>query len=266
MAYYLKLLTNGNTDFIELPTNLQGLLNVRDMSAYNIDRYYVGHQQKELFRQIYIGTKVYTEMMAYGLPYSNSTLIYGDPGTGKTEFAKYVAYKLGLQYAYLNFSYLIDAYMGKTANNIQRAFDHCKGMQCVLMVDEIDCIGIKRSNRSPLDGELGRITVALMQCLDELVDGQVVIAATNRCDILDPALLRRFQRKVEFTRYSKEEELSMIKHIVDHVDVLELNQEMLDYSAENHTQSETLNYLTGKISEKVMERIQKNEDSRIQMG
>lgn len=44
--------------------------------------------------------------MEYGISYHNSTLLYGVPGTGKTEFARYVAYKLGLPYAYLNFSNL----------------------------------------------------------------------------------------------------------------------------------------------------------------
>ena len=55
--------------------------------------------------------------------------IYGEPGTGKTEFAKYVAFKLGVPYAYLNFSYLIESYMGKTAQNLQKVFDFCKGQQ-----------------------------------------------------------------------------------------------------------------------------------------
>ena len=46
-------------------------------------------------------------------------------------------------HAYLNFSYLIESYMGKTAQNLQRVFDYCKGQKCVLMLDEIDCIGLE---------------------------------------------------------------------------------------------------------------------------
>lgn len=77
-------------------------------------------------------------MSEYGIPYLNSTLISGIPGTGKTEFAKYVAYRLDLPYAYLNFSYLIDSYLGKTAQNLRKVFDYCKGQKCVLMLDEVD--------------------------------------------------------------------------------------------------------------------------------
>ena len=74
-----------------------------------------------------MGADVTTKMLAYGIPYTNSTLLYGVPGTGKTEFARYVAFKLGLPYAYLNFSCLIDSYLGKTAKNLNQVFDYCKG-------------------------------------------------------------------------------------------------------------------------------------------
>lgn len=192
--YYKKLLTNGSVNLFELPSNLKGLIHMQDVSDFRENRYYLGNQQKNLFEQIKKGVSVITKMLEYGIPYTNSTLIYGIPGTGKTEFARYVAFKLGLPYAYLNFSCLIESYLGKTAQNLQRVFDYCKGQRCVLMLDEIDCIGLERGNDTGADGELGRTTIAMMQALDGLVDGQIVIAATNRCDRLDKALLRRFQR------------------------------------------------------------------------
>ena len=190
-------------------------------------------------------------MLEYGIPYTNSTLIYGIPGTGKTEFARYIAYKLGLPYAYLNFSYLIESYMGKTAQNLQRVFDYCKGQKCVLMLDEIDCIGLERGHDTGADGELGRTTIALMQALDGLIDGQVVIAATNRCDRLDRALLRRFQRQVEFTTFSQKDRKAMILTFVNSVDSTFLTDDILQYAEEPHTQAETVKYLIEKIVETV---------------
>lgn len=145
-SYYKKLLENGSTKMFELPLNLKGLLNVQDVSDFNEARYYLGKEQKKTYEQIVEGVNSTLKMLEYGIPYMNSTLIYGEPGTGKTEFAKYVAFKLGLPYAYLNFSYLIDSYMGKTAQNLNRIFDYCKGQKCVLMLDEIDCIGIERGH------------------------------------------------------------------------------------------------------------------------
>lgn len=249
--YYRKLLENGSTNMFELPPNLKGLINMQDVSDFNEERYYLGKQQKELFVQIEKGVRTTTKMLEYGIPYMNSTLIYGEPGTGKTEFAKYVAYKLGLPYAYLNFSYLIESYMGKTAQNLNRVFDYCKGQKCVLMLDEIDCIGLARGHDTGADGELARTTIALMQSLDGLVDGQIIIAATNRCDRLDKALLRRFQRQVKFEKYDTEERMAMIKTYINSVDPSFLTEDIEQYAIESHTQAEIVKYLIEKIVEKV---------------
>lgn len=224
---------------------------MQDVSDFREDRYYLGNQQKELFEQIEKGVKTTTKMLEYGIPYTNSTLIYGDPGTGKTEFAKYTAYKLGLPYAYLNFSYLIESYMGKTAQNLQRVFDYCKGQKCVLMLDEIDCIGLERGHDTGADGELGRTTIALMQALDGLVDGQIVIAATNRADRLDKALLRRFQRQIKFEPYDKTECSSMIQKYMLSVNPAFLTDDVIHYADKEHTQAEIVKYLIERIVEKV---------------
>ena len=247
--YYKKLLMNGSVNLFELPPNLKGLINMQDVSDFREERYYLGKQQKYIFEQIVRGVRVTTKMLEYGIPYANSTLIYGIPGTGKTEFARYIAYKLGLPYAYLNFSYLIESYMGKTAQNLQRVFDYCKGQKCVLMLDEIDCIGLERGHDTGVDGELGRTTIALMQALDGLIDGQVVIAATNRCDRMDKALLRRFQRKIEFVPFVQEERIAMIQTFVNSVDPTFLTDKILQYAEEPHTQAETIRYLIEKIVE-----------------
>lgn len=250
-TYYKKLLENGSTNMFELPANLTGLLHMQDISDFREDRYYLGNQQKELFEQIEKGVKTTTKMLEYGIPYMNSTLIYGTPGTGKTEFAKYTAYKLGLPYAYLNFSYLIESYMGKTAQNLQRVFDYCKGQKCVLMLDEIDCIGLERGHDTGADGELGRTTIALMQALDGLVDGQIVIAATNRADRMDKALLRRFQRQVKFEPFSEAERSYMIRKYMLSVNPAFLTDDVMRYADKEHTQAEIVKYLIEKIVEKV---------------
>lgn len=248
-VYYKKLLENGSVNLFELPSNLKGLINVQDVSDFNESRYFLGKQQHEMFAKIDTGVRTATKLLEYGIPYMNSTLIYGEPGTGKTEFAKYTAYKFGLPYAYLNFSSLIESYMGKTAQNLQRIFDCCKGQECVLMLDEIDCIGLARGNDGGCDGELGRTTIALMQALDSLTDGQIIIAATNRQDRLDAALLRRFQRQVEFKRYELEEELEMIKTYITSVDVDFLTDEIIAYASESHTRADTVKFLIEKIVE-----------------
>ena len=250
---YKKLLENGNTNVIEVPVAIQGLLNMQDMSGFNEKRYYLGRQQEQLYSTIEKGVRTSLKMLEYGIPYLNSTLISGIPGTGKTEFAKYVAYRLDLPYAYLNFSYLIDSYLGKTAQNLRKVFDYCKGQKCVLMLDEVDCIGLARGHGTGADGELGRTTIALMQELDTLTDGQVVIAATNRADRLDAALLRRFQNRTEFTCFDKDERKAMIEKYMQSVEPSFVTDEILAYADEPHTQAEIVQYLINTIVEKLSE-------------
>ena len=251
---YKKLLEN-NPNMMELPTNIKGTLRMEDVSGFHEDRYYVGKQQQTLIDQIKKGVAVTLQMREYGIPYRNSSIIYGVPGTGKTEFARYVAYLLGIPFAYVNFSYLIDSYMGNTSKNINRIFDFCKGQKCVLLLDEIDCIGLKRGNDSGTDGELARTTISLMQALDDLTDGQIIIAATNRYDRLDAALVRRFQRKMEFLPFEKAERIEMAKTYMDAVNPEFLTDDVLIYAAEPHTQAEIMNFMVDAIVSRISENV-----------
>lgn len=253
VAYCKKLLENGTTKIFELPVNLKGLLNVIDVSGFRKNRYYLGNLQREVFSEISRGYDVTVKMLELGIPYLNSTLIYGEPGTGKTEFAKYVAYKLGLPFAYVNFSYLISSYMGDTSKNLRAVFDYCKGQKCVLLLDEIDCIGLARGSGKGTDGELARTTISLMQCLDNLVDGQIVIGATNRADRLDKALLRRFHRKYEFEKFNESSRLKMIAMFLNDVGMEFDGRSVSDYAAEDYTQAEIQKHIVDCIVKAIVE-------------
>lgn len=250
--YYKKLLENGNVKSFELPSNLKGLLNMIDVSDFKESRYYLGNIQKKVFEEISRGYEVTVKMLELGIPYLNSTLIYGEPGTGKTEFAKYVAYKLGVPFAYVNFSYLISSYMGSTSQNLRKVFDYCKGQKCVLLLDEIDCIGLKRRDGKGADGELARTTISLMQCLDELTDGQIIIGATNRADRLDKALLRRFQRKCEFVRFKEVDRLEMIKKFIADINMDCVTIDAVEYAKQDNTQAEINKHLIECIAKAII--------------
>ena len=78
--------------------------------------------------------------MELQIPYKTATLLYGPPGTGKTMFARYIAFKKALPFCYLNFSRIIDSYMGSTAKNIAKAFAYASSNPCIFMLDEVDTI------------------------------------------------------------------------------------------------------------------------------
>ena len=127
-------------------------------------------------------------------------------------FGKYIAYKMGLPFCYLNFSKVVDSYMGVTSRNIAQAFAYASTNPCVFMLDEVDTISCNRDKTaSGADREIGRVTVTLMQEFDKLANDVVVIAATNRLDILDKAFVSRCSQKYEMPPFTCDES----KHMID---------------------------------------------------
>lgn len=248
------LLVNGGPNFLELPANLIGCLRMEDVSDFRESRYYLGKKEKEIFENIEQTKRVSMKLLEIGIPYLNSTLLYGVPGTGKTMFGRYVAYKLQVPFAYVNFSYLIDSHMGNTSKNLKKVFDFCKGKPCVLMLDEIDCIGLKRNgDGGGSDGELARTTISLMQELDMLTNEQIVIGATNREDQLDPALKRRFFQKQEISVFDEAERQEMAFRFLDDVGIEYDRTEVVAYSKEQRTQADIIKFATQIVIGKVMQ-------------
>lgn len=247
------LLENGGRNFLELPANLNGILRMEDVSDFREGRYYLGEREQRVFEHIEQTNRMSMRLLELGIPYLNSTLLYGKPGTGKTMFGRYTAYKLGLPFAYVNFSYLIDSYMGNTSKNLKKVFDFCKGKRCVLMLDKVDCIGLKRSGGGDgAGGELARTTISLIQELDSLTNEQIVIGATNREDRLDPALKRRFFQREEFTVYDESEREKMARKFLDDVGIKYDPSEIQGYAREKRTQAEMIQFATQLVIRNVM--------------
>ena len=216
---YKNILESSGSNMIELPYDLKNILCVEDVSnSFKEGRYFLSVREKEVFENIIRMKKVSEKLMEMSIPYLNSTLLYGESGTGKTTFGRYIAYKMGLPFCYLNFSNLVDSYMGNTSKNISKAFAYAISNPCVLMLDEIDCISIRRSSSasSNVDGEMARITITMMQEFDKLTNDIIVIGATNRKDRIDEALLRRFSLKHEVKALDNEEKFDMVhKYLSD---------------------------------------------------
>ena len=206
--YYRKILVgSASTLMSNLPSDMQTFLVGESPSGFDPDRYYVRESDKPVIEDITRMKKIADRLSEKRIPYKNTTLLYGESGTGKTELGRYIAYKLNLPFFYVSFVSMIDCYMGSTAKNIHKVFDFCNTIPCVLMLDEVDCIAAKRSagGSKGADGEIERTTIGIMQELDRLPNHVTLIAATNRLDIVDEALLRRFSIKHEVGNMSKKE-------------------------------------------------------------
>lgn len=208
ITYYKKILVNDSGRFMmTLPNNVKTYLVGETPGNFNIDRYYIRKCEQDIVDTVIKMKLVADEMSIRKIPYKNTLLLYGESGTGKTELGRYIAYKLNLPFFYISFSSIIDSHMGSTAKNIHSIFDFCKTIPCILMLDELDCIAMKRSSigSKGVDGEIERTTISIMQEIDNLPNHVTLIAATNRLDIVDEALLRRFSIKHEITNMTEEE-------------------------------------------------------------
>ncbi|MER2027515.1 MAG: AAA family ATPase, partial [Lachnospiraceae bacterium] len=129
-----------------------------------------------------------------------SVLLYGPPGTGKTLLARALAGEAGVPFFALSGSDFVEKYVGVGASRVRALFKKArKAGKCVVFIDEIDAMG-KRRDDSASD-ERDQTLNALLSEMSGFYtgDGVIVMAATNRIEALDPALLQpgRFDRQIE---------------------------------------------------------------------
>lgn len=167
-------------------------------------------QMEELYEGIILSITHPEKFKRLNITPPKGILMYGPPGTGKTLMARACAAKTGATFLKLAGPQLVQMYIGDGAKLVRDAFALAKSKApSIIFIDEIDAIGTKRSDSdSTGDREVQRTMLELLNQLDGFsgTPNVKVIAATNRVDILDPALLRsgRFDRKIEFPLPNKE--------------------------------------------------------------
>lgn len=234
-------------NFMELPYDLKGILKVEDVSvSFNEKRYYLTDSENEIYKHISSIKNINSKLDEMGISYLNSVLLYGESGTGKTLFGRYVAYKLGLPFAYLNFSSCVNSYLGSTQKNIEKVFDYVSKMKCVFMIDEIDAIGLERGQKNDV-GEMSRIVISVMQALDLFRNDTIVIGATNRIDMIDKALSRRFAIKHEVKPLNEKQTKELIIQYLSDINIEYDMENVENYSKKCNKQSQIVNNIIQSI-------------------
>ncbi len=136
------------------------------------------------------------ELAALGVQPNMRCLLYGKPGVGKTMLARYIGAKLGLPIVEARLDGLVSSFLGTTARNIGALFDFADRYRCVLFLDEFDAIAKARDDAQEV-GEIKRVVNALLQCLDARGRRGFTLAATNHDHLLDAAVWRRFDGRIE---------------------------------------------------------------------
>ena len=174
-------------------------------------------QIKEIKEVIELGLKHPELFESLGIAQPKGVLLYGPPGTGKTLLARAVAHHTDCKFIRVSGSELVQKYIGEGSRMVRELFvmarEHAPS---IIFMDEIDSIGSSRvEGSSGGDSEVQRTMLELLNQLDgfEPTKNIKIIMATNRLDILDPALLRpgRIDRKIEFPPPSVEARADILR-------------------------------------------------------
>ncbi len=185
--YYQKLDDREIADLIlEKVTSDYTLQNIiAEGSVKNELKFFIEeHQKIEILRR-------------FDLPVANKVLMYGPSGCGKTLASYVIAGELKKMMVVINLGAIVSSKLGETSKNLSKIFKKAAIEDCIIFLDEFDSLG-KVRDYSQDHGEMKRVVNTILQLFDYLPQNSIVIAATNQKDMLDEALIRRFDNIIEF--------------------------------------------------------------------
>lgn len=171
---------------------------IKDKSPISIEDVYLSEDNKYVINQLIKEYKYQEELSKYGLTVNHKILFHGASGCGKTMLAKSIASALDKHILVLNLSNVIHARIGETSQNMKQIFEKAIREKAILFLDEFDQIGKQRVSDENDVGEMRRLVNSVIQQMDYLPTSVLLIAATNHLEIIDDALLRRFQLQMGF--------------------------------------------------------------------
>jgi hypothetical protein len=157
--------------------------------------------------------KAVAQLQKVGLAPTKTAIFTGPPGVGKTLAARWVARELGLPLASLNLTTVMSSFLGRTGANLNQVMSYAASHPCVLFLDEIDAVAKRRDDASDV-GELKRLVTVLLQEIDAWPAGGLLLAATNHEQLLDPAVWRRFERRVVFSAADSQRQGLLLERIL----------------------------------------------------
>jgi len=145
-------------------------------------------------------------------------LLAGPPGNGKTTLAEALARELMVPLIVVRYETLIGSYLGETSSRLKILLDYARTQRCVLFFDEFETLGKERGDTHET-GEIKRVVSSLLLQMDDLPDYVVVVAASNHPELLDRAVWRRFQIRIELPLPTRSQLTKFIETISDQCQV-----------------------------------------------
>ena len=141
-------------------------------------------------------------LQKFELPVSNKLLLHGPSGCGKTLASYVIAGELNKPMYVVNLGAIVSSKLGETSKNLSKVFKKAALEDSIIFIDEFDSLGKIRDYNQD-HGEMKRVVNTILQLFDYLPQSSIVIAATNQENMIDEALLRRFDVNLKFTLPNK---------------------------------------------------------------
>lgn len=151
-------------------------------------------------------------LRANSLDPRHRVMLAGPPGNGKTTLAEAIAHGLGVPFFTIRYDAVIDSYLGETAARLKRVFDFARSTPCVLFLDEFDALGKERGDVHET-GEIKRVVSSLLLQMDDLPSYTVIVCASNHPELLDRAVWRRFQLRLELPMPNRADFRRWLDHV-----------------------------------------------------
>lgn len=178
---------------------------IDDKENVDLEKLHFSTENRESIEQVIKEHRHLAELQKYGLSIDHKILLYGNSGCGKTATAKAIAKELGKGILILNLTNFISSKIGETGRNLKAVFDKAEREKAVLFLDEFDQVAKMRGSDDKDVGEMRRLVNTLIQLIDYLPEDCILIAATNHPEIVDVALMRRFQLKLKYEMPTQEQ-------------------------------------------------------------
>jgi len=149
-------------------------------------------------------------LQRFDLPISNKLIFHGPSGCGKTLASFIIAGELNKLLVVVNLGAIVSSKLGETSKNLAKLFRLANLEKCILFLDEFDSLGKIRDHEHD-HGEMNRVVNTILQLFDYLPQSSIVIAATNQKEMIDDALLRRFDFSIQLNLPNE----TQIKDLVD---------------------------------------------------
>ena len=176
--------------------------------------------------------KHYDKLFSIQASPSRSCLIYGEPGTGKTHLALWLAKQIGLPVILARLDGLMSSFLGTTSRNIGNLFSFANRYRCILLLDEFDAIAKLRNDPQEV-GEIKRVVNTLLQSLDARKNIGFTIGVTNHESLLDPAIWRRFEIQIQIPKPTPEVMFALIQKYLYPLELDENAIKFLSWSITN---------------------------------